>query len=365
MHAHDRARWQVTVHVINAPSTPQVINGVFESESGWGSRVYAIDTQTCCGKLVSKVKDGVYVERLMTIPVDSPTIRQRAKKPKVPISAIVLPGRLPKDATDRDRMVCAKCLQIARMTPDARAQTIAQNAALKKQKADAAFAKLNEKNKTKRDLERAELDALIEATRADAMACYDGWLSEPPRVLGRCGHTINANGTIKRCAFERTHEGLCGTVDFEGNPIEPAPDLDLVLDVALRALKRDTGSHTGDRLWVFRDVIKHNRPYKQRRSHRDVVCRFCNTMLGVNLPMGERGWGRDYTDFTFYTPEIGDHGISGPRAPASDSGVVNVRRHTVTCALKYLAKIPNRNDGLPEASFVLTFDDEDQPEASP
>jgi hypothetical protein len=241
---------------------------------------------------------------------------------------------------------CRDCLKLAKLTADER-KAWHENKAR-------AFEKLQEQAKAKRAAELAVLDAEIVKARGDALACLDAWheldgkVDRERQLPKRCNRIV----LVSRCHMSAKHNGPCETHDADGNLIELALDFETTLDMAIKAHKREHGGDAGKRLWKFQpiEVDKNDGTNARISADKLVCCRFCTRI------MGQGRIGFDYSHHTFTLAQ--DTGVAKLNLPGFSSDQVDVREHTVVCALRYLAQV--KITTLPDQSFVLDHDD--QPE---
>jgi len=268
---------------------------------------------------------------------------------------------------------CKQCFFLARLTPAERAAEIAKRT----DKTKAAFDKLKSKKAEANRIKNEARAAKIEAARGDALVCLDAFVNsdgkhypERCKTWLRTEHPTRAgeSATQIRCNLVRGHDGDCKERTWE----DLALDMREVLDIAIDAHKFANKSG-GYRLVVIRDGARACRycsgelsegdtcdgcsrplPKPARATPRDVCCRFCSAVLG-----------RDQSPFEDYSHAAFD--LDGSRLQtipqyANATEMVDVWKHTVVCALSYLAGVVRTEQTdepiaiLPASSFVLEHD---------
>lgn len=194
-------------------------------------------------------------------------------------------------------VTCAACLRwLALSVADREASDIAASA-----KAEAAHLAINEKRKADKKISDAERDAHVESMRPSALVAMDVVLSE--RDLDR--------------------DPACASLLAEA------------IATAMVAYKAENPRSRGERRWVFETgwaTAFPDHPSDHTANGRAVVCRFCRVALGV----GEIGY--DYSTTCF---DARGSVVHWPSPENRATIRVSVARHTMLCALAYLAGVAN------------------------
>lgn len=278
-------------------------------------------------------------------------------------------------------VTCTGCLKLARLTPTERAQALADAEDQKRR----AFQRLQANTNEARDAMRSHRQAVIDAARIDALVCLDAF--ENGREIKRCNAPV---GSSVRCNLPADGHTNC-RARLEGEPKHI--DLGETLAVAIDAYKMANQSG-GERLIVFVNGARECRtchrwtedpgasycqhcpklknistllPKFTPATLRDVCCRFCRVVLGKQCS--------PFKDYSHALFNVEGANISrGCRSPSQryandaraleDVEVVDVWKHTVVCALRYLAGVQQTNyddepiikPRLPAESFTLEHD---------
>ncbi len=305
---------------------------------------------------------GTVTRRHLTIPMAS---GRQLRRKDWPGSAVVSKRELTEG--------CKLCAKLVKLTP-------AERVAMLKKIADDkvianAAAKL--KNQDKRQVELDALDLRIATAQVEALACLDFLESTEGEILTRCKKWLRTDEVTQlRCNFSLGHEGAC-RVQLSSE--QPHVDLPELLATAIDAHKRSKNKFDrGRKLYVMRtpprictscdfhemgDNGVHTRclncdallPKIGAATKRDVVCRFCDAILGRQQPTFE-----DYQRALFYTNGDLYHPRDNREVRPQSPNVVDVNRHTIVCALRFLGGVQPTQQ-LPEESYVLTLDDPEEP----
>lgn len=296
----------------------------------------------------------------------------KSRESTISIDNYATPLRRPRSSPDPKR--CTECWRLAAMTPGQRALHLE----LKKQKTTNAFDKLKSKKAEADRIKNETRSAKIEAARGDALVCLDAFVNsdgkhypERCKTWLRTEHPKQAgdSATQIRCNLVRGHDGDCKERTWEGLAL----DMREVLDIAIDAHKFANRSG-GHRLVVMRDGARACRycsgelsdgdtcdgcsrplPKPARATPRDVCCRFCSVVLGRQQSPFE-----DYSHAAFH-PD-GSRLQTIPQYANAPDDFIDVWKHTVVCALSYLAGVVRTEQTdeplkvMPASSFVLEMD---------